>query len=387
MLIPLIFNMQRFINKLEKEDLYFIFFGIFLIISLLITPANIFIAFASLKDFAMIIMIYFLGILSYKNNVFAGYKINSNINAVAACLLLSGLIGIILSSNDWAFININEYFSKRFEGAFFVSRLSETSLPAGFGTYINDERYLRNVSTLLDAPGYSRALSWFVIFYGFKTIIDLKKGKFTLSILFFISLFAMQLSTIGRGGIFITIMSLLVLMPYLLNLKLKSGIRNFFIVIVGIILIFLDLSSDATFVRHLDGLIYGFSDITFLGNGLGTAGQQVANYGRESITGYFARESFLGGVVAQLGLVGLFFIIVIFYNIFKNTTDGLKNFKNSPNIVNHLFVISSVSLLFTMISSLLANSAVSYFSIAIPLYFYAATFKNKSNYNKGSLND
>ena len=263
MLIPLIFNIQRFINKLEKEDLYFIFFGIFLIISLLITPANIFIAFASLKDFAMIIMIYFLGILSYKNNVFAGYKINSNINAVAACLLLSGLIGIILSSNDWAFININEYFSKRFEGAFFVSRLSETSLPAGFGTYINDERYLRNVSTLLDAPGYSRALSWFVIFYGFKTIIDLKKGKFTLSILFFISLFAMQLSTIGRGGIFITIMSLLVLMPYLLNLKLKSGIRNFFIVIVGIILIFLDLSSDATFVRHLDGLIYGFSDITF----------------------------------------------------------------------------------------------------------------------------
>jgi hypothetical protein len=185
----------------------------------------------------------------------------------------------------------------------------------------------------------------------------------------------MQLSTIGRGGIIVSLLSLLILMPYALNLKLLKIYRTVIYLSTLVILILFDVTSDANFTRHFVGLLYGLSDMSILGNGLGTAGQQVANYAGESISGYFSRESFVGGIAAQLGLVGIVIFSWITLSAYKNLVENLKSrsYLNSNQYI--LFIVSNSVLVFSLLTSVLANSAVSFFSIAIPLYFYAAFLK------------
>ena len=374
---PLLFNINRVSNTLTKRDTPFILLIPVLIISLIITPAPFFVALLSMKDLAFILLIYFLGLLSYHRNVLSSGYINNHIKILAILLIVSGVISIYLHSSNWDLINVNDYFTKRFQGARFASLLDENRnvLPPGFQSYIGTNAFPRNVSTILDAPGYSRALSWFVVYFGLKLMIDIKKLRLTTSLFYFFVLFAMQLTTIGRGGIIISILSLLIFVPYAFNLKFFKTYRTMiYSLTLGAVILF-DITSDANFTRHMVGLLYGLSDISILGGGLGTAGQQVANYASESVTGYFSRESFVGGLAAQLGVVGIAVFSWITLSAYKNLVENLKIRKNLHSNQYIIFIVSNSVLVFSLLTSVFANSAVSFFSIAIPLYFYAAFLK------------
>ena len=232
------------------------------------------------------------------------------------------------------------------------------------------ERYSRFVGSLLDAPGFSRFLVFFValgICQRFKNLSFHGDKKFS-TLIILLLLILTQFLTLGRAGILISISSLFVIITLQKRYRYFGLFGMIFLVLSLIPFASIDVGN---FFRHLIGLQAGFSNMTMFGHGMGSGGQQIANYAAETASSIEVRESFLGAWVFQTGYYGFFtyitLVVCLVVYLFRLNINKIHQKSRA------IYISSLLCVLFAFLSSIFANSAMSFYSLMLPLIFLGAT--------------
>lgn len=315
----------------------------------------------SFREGAILVILYFTGRILYFYEIRV-IEIVTIMFYISVPLVIFGFIErFIIGTWFWDYWGALNYLRTKFStGLITISSIN--NIPANWFTLIGGEWYRRIVSTVGDAPSFSRYLSFSVVaFLYFKT---LKKNLWSY-FFFIISLICLSL-TFGRGGILIAIGGFVCII-------LHSNIKYKYISIIPLLLVFILIVSNislfnlnsAVALRHKKGFFEGTKTLikSPAGHGLGTSGQLSMLYSQDIEENI--QESYIGGLSYQLGIPGVasyslwIFAITIYlfkkYLIFKKIDrDKAKE------------ILFSISLLLGIyVTSYLSNSAISPISAGV----------------------
>ena len=337
-------------------------------VSFISSDFDIYVRLIGSKDALLIVILYFTGRFFDGTNINVS-EISNRYVFISLFLIVTNLFIYMFDDIIWSIINITDYFRTRFSGAHFLVNLDD-DLPPGFYTFFGGERYSRFVGSLLDAPGFSRFLVFFValgICQRFKNLSFHGDKKFS-TLIILLLLILTQFLTLGRAGILISISSLFVIITLQKRYRYFGLFGMIFLVLSLIPFASIDVGN---FFRHLIGLQAGFSNMTMFGHGMGSGGQQIANYAAETASSIEVRESFLGAWVFQTGYYGFFtyitLVVCLVVYLFRLNINKIHQKSRA------IYISSLLCVLFAFLSSIFANSAMSFYSLMLPLIFLGAT--------------
>ena len=265
-------------------------------------------------------------------------------------ICISGLIIYYLPDTFWININLFTYIQNK-------SGIMLLELPESFYSYDLGSRMKRLVSIIAEpvATSHLIGLACILIFITFK-----KKFKGTK--LLFITC---ALLCISKTLLFFSFCSIAIyIYVHLKNKKLRfifltSSLFLLIICIIFLINHFSGMEGNTATGNHLLAFVYGINNATLIGNGIGTAGFNVASMNEGADLGY--TESFFAVLVAQIGSIGTgTFYLFLFLKGIYFIQEYRK--KNNPYLLSAIIILLSVTF-----ESFISGSAIS--MIGTSLYF------------------
>ncbi len=360
---------KKLVFRLPREvGLIFIIFFIYLCINYTIfNSGNISAAhFASLRDFTLFFLIYFYSLNSQSITIDdLTYELTYFLKFI---ILLTAFFSFIYYYTN--ILDYNIYTSFRYDNAFPI----KYDYPVNFYTYLFDSYIFRFPGINLDPPSFAKFISFPILFL---LLYFDKKSIFFYGIVGSIFL----LLTFGKAGLLLFFLTFIYY--FLQKIIDKKIIILFFF--LSLIFGFFLLKNEPNFIRHSEGVILALNKISFFGSGIGMSGQNLINFNiTNNISGDIIKESFIGGLISQIGFIGLFLYLTLYFSIFKNNSKGARIISiNKNSSVVKINSLSKYFLIFLIISSLFSNSSVNFFSLLIPLFiFVKSKIVLESNYEK-----
>jgi hypothetical protein len=355
--------------KVTLFDSCLFIFAFCFFIGFLVSEESITARLVSVKDAMLIFVAYFAGrMLQHQNDCSLIERVTPLLRLIAAVSVISSLATLLFTTENWLLLKVDIYFQRKFEAAIFYEDLLN-GLPPHFYTYItSDIRLARNVGPILDAPGLSRFLSFFfAYFYALAHMRFFSNGTLkTVEVLALLGIFLVQVSSLSRGGLLID--TIVVFFMFLHTPRFRY-VATIIFVIVLTISILLIAAGDGNTMRHIDGFLSGFQGATWLGNGVGSGGQQVLNYASIETSATQVQESFAAAVIYQLGFAGIFSLGAACLASLLAAANH-KIWQGKPPEIIALW-LSSASVVFSaFFTSALANAAVSFYAVAVPFFIF-----------------
>ena len=292
------------LNKLDiKVFLFFILLCMFYLVEFSVSGANTFVKFASIRQMLSIFLLILLGMICIRNYasllLFMRYVVY-----VTVLIAIFGYLERLTLM--WQYDFIRPYFESK----------SIPINPAGYPYFFIEPIYIfpfnkeisngivRMVATFLDPInfGHTLVLSITLLIYNADII---KQKVFRYSIIVF--LLTALLLTFAKGA-----WLQLVLVLGLVNPKINMlGKLGLLIVIAALIALISKFHSGV--MVHVTGFLSAVHTLTLFGHGLGMVGNYSAMFGDDRVTAI--GDSFIGGVVGQIGLLGLVMWLFIMFKI------------------------------------------------------------------------
>lgn len=339
----------------------------------------------SLREGIVIVLFYFLGrIIGGVNPLLQFSEIAEGILAVVFSMAVVGTIMYFFTEEIFRFLGVLNFIDlKYFDAKFFI--LFDGGLPNSFSTYIFGAQIPRLVGPILDATATSRIMSVGIIITIAYVFLCHKKGVGVGPRIVGLGIFmvVVQVLSIGRGGILISFLGVILI----LGLSRSGRFLSFALSLVGAGMLFYFVQSgDPNTVRHIDGLMAGFSDPSAFGFGLGSGGQLSLTYASNLIDESAVKESYFGALVYQCGLFGLIaysmFFITLSLKLFKMSKSSLRSCANRDDlIVPTLYISASATVLGAYLTSVMAQSAISFLSIMLPMILAGYCISYEENRN------
>ncbi len=366
---PFIKNVLRTWNGI---DLAFLMFVAFHFAMFFLSPYGLIAKIVSIKDVAFLGVSYFTGrLLFFSKSSSVTERFRSwSIIALLPCLITSSVL-VFMNEKAWLSLGISDYFQHKFQGAKF-QHLLEIGFPPNFYTYVFGERLFRNVGPILDSPGTSRFLAFFLIYFYARCQISFARHKHIpgIDLLLVIWIFLVQLSNMSRGGILVDMIGISFIYLHIKNTRILTLTLITFAIAAFSLMV---STQDPNTARHVDGLTSGFQEVRLLGHGIGSGGQQALNYASSEVGGgQQVKESYIGGLVYQTGIVGLVLFLYMLALIFRLCV-SIKRINSLDFDAKILIVASSGAVFAILATSALANSAFSFYSLVMPIFAFGVS--------------
>ena len=360
---------------MKKSLLYFIAFLIIIIIGFSTSSASTYAKVVSIRQLLLPFICLIFGSQINLNSV----GLEKLIKIIIKSAIIIGVIGIlelvVFKDSIWKMLPVYQYqVNKGTTYEFYMG------VPLNYYTwdyYDLIHRVVRRLVSVFADP----LITGHYLFLGF-VLSDavLPYGKKQIFTKCFLAISA--LLTLSKG-VYISF-AVYILMKIIRGKSYKDIVIYIFSVIIGISIISILLYHITTVYLptssigvHFKGLVDGFKDLSFLGNGLGNAGG-ITGILNDTDSSSLSSESYVGVLTAQIGLIGLLVYIIYFMtNMFLN----LRRYK-AENIT--VFFSATVLLFSVLLESILSESSISI--LGTGLYFLLAGIaNNKHIYNQNAI--
>lgn len=316
---------------------------------------------SSFRQMYLPFMFYLMGRslnLSYKGV----RKVTNFFVRLSLTAVIFGLIEWITGDFIWAHIGIADYY--QYKG---YSRYVYGNRVLHAGVYSFDLYPLvvlrRMISFIIDPVILGQILSAALIIIMFdKNIIKPKARRYTYICFLCIGL----LLTFTKGGILISGVAFVILVGKIWNNKFLSKLSFTVALLLGFLFIGFAIKNNQSTMNHIRGLIDGISVLrkNIFGVGIGGYGNLSDMYGETIVEG--SGESFVGTLVAQTGVIGIFMYGYFYLELFsglKRKGDELSTivlWLNAAMLVAAFFGNSVIGFMSCSIYYILAGCCLSY---------------------------
>ena len=213
----------------------------------------------------------------------------------------------------------------------------------------------RMASTLVDPVilGQLLALAFLIsVFTPWSQLYKTRSYKIYVSVILAIGL----ICTLAKGGLVIMAMSSLLLLKKVSKKRVLSNLLTLPLVLIGILYFGYGIVNDLSSSNHLNGLISGFKVMLKypFGMGIGSGGNAAHTFGESMLNSRYAgSESFIGAVMVQLGIWGLFLYLWLFVYMISHSNRAY----DLP--INRIYHYAFFSLVLT---SFVNNTSISFTS-------------------------
>lgn len=351
---------NKSINKICNILLVILF--IMLIINILKPNAPLGARITASRQIALMPLCYYFG-KSLSISTISLKKFYLLLIRLTQILCICGLIIYILPDTFWRDINMFDYLKNKIG-------TTTLELPASFYSYDLGYKMKRLVSFIAEPVATSHliglaCISAFICF----------KGKFFIKLLFIIC----ALLCISKTLLFFSVCSIIIY----IYAHIRNKKKRFFFLIMSILIAitstiylishFSSMEQNTATGNHLLSFVYGINNATLTGNGVGTAGFNVAEMNDEFDDGY--TESFFAILVAQIGSIGTgAFYIFLFLKGICLIKEYRKN--KNPYILN-----ASIILLGVTFESFISASSISMLGTSLYFIIPGITERNIHNLN------
>ncbi len=266
--------------------------------------------------------------------------------------VLFGIVQIIIGPSFFEALGMRYYMIIKYG---YVKTINGNIIPSSMLTWdlykYTGKVYLRLSSILVDPVVLTQilALAFALVTFDYDFEIMGKKIQRIYSVLLLLGV----VLTLGKAGLMITA---LVIIYYYgeknNNRKLMSYVLYSLIAIACVILIQTSGSGESISL-HWAGLIDNVKVMRnhFFGTGIGTAGNLATKYA-ENLVNENSGESFIGAVIAQMGIMGIIIYLLFIYGMFIK----YKKVKQYSNLYNIIFITTNC----LWITSFVNNTAISF---------------------------
>lgn len=281
------------------------------------------------------------------------------------CLIATifGFVEITLGTSFWVSIGLRQY--TELKGV--TEYIHESGLMRAFFTYDFGLPVRRMASTLADPVILGQLLGVGVLVALFGQTFDSRIKNRLYAFIIGLGL----ILTMAKGGIVIAIIGVTMMLRKNAKKKILSDILLIIAIISGISLIVFGFENGSSISNHYNGLISGFVSIFVkpFGYGVGSAGNMAYKGGSfSSISQNAGSESFIGSIIAQIGIIGIFLYFVFWIFLFRY---GKRRI--SSDILYDVLRIANVGLLLT---SFVNNTAISFISCFFYFVLYPIVARN-----------
>lgn len=253
-------------------------------------------------------LFYSVGRLCNLNNNQLNKLIRFFINVTIAAILF-GFIEYAIGESLWEPLGLIEYAQHK--GV--ADHLLSNNMFRSFYTYLTPTiRIRRMASVLVDPVIFSQIIAFATITCLFiKDLFEIQAIKFICMVILVLGLVLSN----GKGGIVIALLSFCVLLRQSTNSKILSRLLLFSIVFIIIYYFTYQIQEDLSGSAHYNGLINGLQSLIRnpLGTGIGSEGNLAYLHNGLGYAQSGAGESYIGSMIAQTGIIGLFINCVVFH--------------------------------------------------------------------------
>jgi hypothetical protein len=278
----------------------FAFFA-FIFITSFFSDALLFGKLASVRQIIIPFILILIGLNAGLNeNQFTGFK--KNLIKLVFLITIFGFFEIFFEI--WHTFNLTNYFQAKNIPVYGLDNLNFYNYPVFFIEPIF-QGIKRMSSTLLDPINFGHVLTFILSLLIFDKSLNLSRKLKNLLILFFS---VALLLTFSKGAI------LQLFLVFLFAFKrISVGIKLIILSILVYLMIFMSDFHDGIKI-HIEGIKSAIESITFFGYGLAKTGNQASLFSEQSIE---IGDTFIGSILGQIGILGLFLWILPFYILVK----------------------------------------------------------------------
>ncbi|MDB4476203.1 hypothetical protein N9052_01335 [bacterium] len=365
---------RRIRLSFHANDLAYGLFILYILMSALLSESPLYAVLVSSRDFIVIFAMYFIGRLCFKyiDSDEIIYLFRALLFIVFILALSATFLYFFMDDSRWMAVGLGSFMENKFSNANFYEKIAFGQMPSNFSTYWFGQKLPRSVGTVLDAPTLSRLLAIGIVLTMCQVACLRRSREFTdrliISSFALITIFTFaQILTLGRSGMLMSLIGLLTI------LYLRPWTRLlFFLGLIALALVTASLiqSKDANTMTHLNGLVAGLDQLTFAGHGLGSAGQAVMNFSSETATNRKVKESFIGSIFYQIGLLGGAAFALTFIISFRVLYSSFRIAAANGAQASFAYVLLSGLALYTGIvaGSFLSTSAIGFTSAFVPFF-------------------
>lgn len=319
------------INKYAKYEIITIaVFSIICLKNLFFSPAGVTASVLALRYMLLPIIFVLIGKVINNNDKYTVFK---SIISVSVIIATFGLLErFVLGDSFWTSINYGvyaEYLKGNRPDAFY------NGVTVNFYTWDYFGVALRRIVSIVADPLTSAYLMLLGCLLLVNKALNTKEKKL---ILFFIAtgLYGITILCFSKA-VYVLSLVLIICYFYFLVVLPKPIIRLFAIcscvvAIAAIVIYLINAGRPTSIMNHLLGVAKGFISSSMFGNGLGIAGSSVQMFSGEYLS--LIRESYIGSILAQLGICGLVFFTMFFIIQLKEAINHYQSTKKTIFILN-----------------------------------------------------
>jgi hypothetical protein len=288
---------------------------------------------------------------------------------VYICLLsvIFGLVQVLMGPALFQAFGMKNYMTLKYGFVQYINGFYVPSSMMSFDLYQYIGRCIYRMSSFLVDPvilAQILALALLLIFFDKNREITDKKNAKVWTVMMSVGL----VLTMGKGGIVISVLCFV----YFFGKKTKENkllsLLAYALIAMVCIVLVINASSGSSISNHFEGLTDNIEVMKNypLGKGIGTEGNLAAAYG-QNVSDEVSGESFVGALMAQMGIVGLLIYGVFIYGLFLKYRKTYR--------VNNLYNVIFIATNCMWISSLVNNTAISFTNCF--MYFVILGFAEK----------
>lgn len=367
------------IPSVIKDNLFvgtiLILFALVVLKNVIFSPAGFMSIIVSIRQMTIPLICFFCGYwckIASKDKI----KLIKFVIIVGVALTVFGIVEMMLPENClWEFIDLRGYLGKK------INSVTHYTKGVAQSFYTWDLGFLlRRLVSITAEPLATGHLIFIalalLVCYGPKELNFKSKKLYIISTLVLIVGCVLGLSK----GIFVYMGILflgLVYHRFGRNISKKVIMTlGCLIMLVGVgtvVVLYVTTDGDTAIVRHINGLLIGIKNSSFLGNGIGIAGYANQAYtGASVING----ESYIGVNLNQIGYLGVGLLCVLWVRLF------IINVKNYVKCKTYARVFPIVLMLGMCVDMLLSESSVSIIGTGIYFILLAIICKNNEELEK-----
>jgi hypothetical protein len=353
-------------RKIDRTEVYSIMAILILLAYMIIRMDFSMGAIASFRQLSIPFIFYMFGRSIRLNN---GEFIEIIKCFVYICLVsvIFGLVQVLSGPALFQAFGMKNYMALKYGFVQYINGFYVPSSMMSFDLYQYTGQYIYRMASFLVDPvilAQLLALALLLIFFDKNREITNKKTAKMWTALMSVGL----ILTMGKGGIVIAVLCFV----YFFGKKTKENkavsLLAYVVIAMICIVLIMNASSGSSISNHFAGLtdsIEVFKNYP-LGKGIGTEGNQALAY-RRNESNEVSGESFVGALIAQMGIVGLLIYGVFIYGLFLKYRKTYR--------VNNLYNIIFIATNCMWISSLVNNTAISFTNCF--MYFVILGFEEK----------
>lgn len=361
-------------TSIIKENVFFVsIFTLFALVVLknaIVTPAGFMSIIVSIRQMTIPLICFLCGYLckmAYEDKK----KLIKAVIIISIALTIFGIIEMLLPENGlWEFIGLRDYLGKKINGpTFYTKGVSPSFYTWDFGFC------LRRLVSITAEPLATAHL----IFVGLALLICYGSSelKFSSKMIYYfcvVLLLAGCILGFSKGTfVYMGVLAVgLVYHKFFKNISMKAiAVICSLLAVAGVgivVALYLSTDGDTAIVRHINGLLIGINNSSFLGYGIGIAG-----YANQAYTGATVSngESYIGVNLNQVGYLGVMLLVALWIKLFVSNVKKYLKCKELSKLFPVVLMIGMT------VDMLLSESSVSI--IGTGIYFILLAIINKDS--------